>query len=132
MGIHLSYYIGNYKGGRNESFMYGSDEKPFGLITIWWVLNTTGMSHLALPQYSRGMLIKPETIKVWTTEEFLKGYLIVNGLFTFPKDTKYPLKPPSIPCYIDSTSTVYPTGSCLLIGPEYLLAKNQGCDIEIK
>jgi hypothetical protein len=26
VGLHLSYYIGNYKGGRNESFMYGSDE----------------------------------------------------------------------------------------------------------
>lgn len=35
VGLHLSYYIGNYKGGRNESFMYGSDEKPFGLFTIW-------------------------------------------------------------------------------------------------
>ena len=35
VGLHLSYYIGNYKGGRNESFMYGCDEKFFGLITIW-------------------------------------------------------------------------------------------------
>jgi hypothetical protein len=25
--LHLSYYIGNYKGGRNESFMYGGEEK---------------------------------------------------------------------------------------------------------
>ena len=27
VGLHLSYYIGNYKEGRNESFMYGVDEK---------------------------------------------------------------------------------------------------------
>jgi hypothetical protein len=27
VGIHMSYYITNYKGGRNESFMYGVDEK---------------------------------------------------------------------------------------------------------
>jgi hypothetical protein len=26
VGIHMSYYIANYKGGRNESFMYGVDE----------------------------------------------------------------------------------------------------------
>lgn len=27
VGQHLSYFIANYKGGRNESFMYGCDEK---------------------------------------------------------------------------------------------------------
>jgi hypothetical protein len=27
VGLHLSYYIGNYKGGRNESFMFGAEEK---------------------------------------------------------------------------------------------------------
>lgn len=27
VGVHMSYYIANYKGGRNESFMYGVDEK---------------------------------------------------------------------------------------------------------
>lgn len=27
VGAHMSYYIANYKGGRNESFMYGVDEK---------------------------------------------------------------------------------------------------------
>jgi len=26
VGAHMSYYIANYKGGRNESFMYGVDE----------------------------------------------------------------------------------------------------------
>ena len=27
VGAHMSYFIANYKGGRNESFMYGVDEK---------------------------------------------------------------------------------------------------------
>lgn len=58
----------------------------------------------------------------------MNGYLIVNGVFNFPKNTKYP----SIPCYIDKTATVYPlNGKCLLTGPELLLAKNQGCQIKI-
>ena len=26
IGLHMSYYISNYKGGRNESFMYGIDD----------------------------------------------------------------------------------------------------------
>lgn len=25
VGSHMSYFIANYKGGRNESFMYGAD-----------------------------------------------------------------------------------------------------------
>jgi len=29
VGLHLSNYIANYKGGRNESFMYGSDKKEY-------------------------------------------------------------------------------------------------------
>ena len=27
VGLHMSYYIGNYKGGRNESYMYGADNR---------------------------------------------------------------------------------------------------------
>ncbi|KAI0867190.1 hypothetical protein GGS24DRAFT_486364, partial [Hypoxylon argillaceum] len=27
IGLNIGYYIANYKGGRNESFMYGSDKK---------------------------------------------------------------------------------------------------------
>lgn len=55
--------------------------------------------------------------------------MIVNTRFIFPSDTKYP----SIPCYIDKTSTVYPlSGEAYLTGPEYLLATNQGCEFKIK
>jgi hypothetical protein len=32
-GTHMSYFIANYKGGRNESFMYGVDEE-----THWYDL----------------------------------------------------------------------------------------------
>jgi len=55
--------------------------------------------------------------------------LIVNGSFKIPAKVKYP----SIPCFVDETTTVYPLeGSCMLTGPEYIVAKNQGCDIKIK
>jgi hypothetical protein len=128
VGLHMSYYIGNYKGGRNESFMYGTDEKTdwfdYDLVSAY----TTAMSHLSFPSYGGGVLVNPVEVMNWTKEQLLKGYLIVNGMFEFPSTVKYP----SIPCYIDKTSTVYPqTGGCLLTGPEYLLAKNQGCKINI-
>jgi hypothetical protein len=29
VGLHLSSYIGNYKGGRNEIFMYGTDDNTY-------------------------------------------------------------------------------------------------------
>lgn len=53
----------------------------------------------------------------------------MNCDFVFPKETKYP----SIPCYIDKTTTVYPlTGCAYLTGPEYFLARRQGCEFRIK
>jgi len=59
----------------------------------------------------------------------LKGYLALNCSFKFPESTKYP----SIPCYVDKSTTVYPLeGNCILTGPEYLLARQQKCVIEIK
>jgi hypothetical protein len=27
VGAHMSYFIANYKGGKNESFMYGGENK---------------------------------------------------------------------------------------------------------
>lgn len=67
-------------------------------------------------------------MKKWKDEDFLVAFLIVNGILKFSNDVKYP----SIPCYIDKTSTIYLLeSSCLLIGPEYLLAKRQGCIIDI-
>lgn len=137
VGLHLSNFIGNYKGGRNESFMYGAEVN-----TYWYdydddLVNayTTAKADLSLPNYRNGRLIDPCKIKnkqkqtKLTTEELLKGYFIVNGTFKFPKDLKYP----SISCYVDETTTIYPLeGSCLLTGPEFILTKQQGCVFDIK
>lgn len=43
------------------------------------------------------------------------------------------MKYPSIPCYVDKTTTIYPLkGSSFITGPEYNLALRQGCNIEVK
>jgi hypothetical protein len=129
IGTHLSYYIANYKGGRNESFMYGTDEN-----TTWYDYDltsayTTGMINLSLPDYKTGKLLTPDELKDWNNDNFLSGYLIINTNFVFPEHVKYP----SIPCYVDKGTTVYPLeGESYLTGPEYLLAKNQGCEFNIK
>ena len=54
--------------------------------------------------------------------------MLVNGTVQFPETVKYP----SIPCYVDSSITSLSLiRKGLLTGPEYLLAKNQGCKIKV-
>ena len=129
IGLNLSLYIGNYKGGRNESFMYGMDKE-----TKWYDYDltsayTTAMAMLGNPDYSRASLISTKDFLKLTPEELLYSYTIIKGKFDFPSSTKYP----SIPCFLDETTTVYPLeGECLLTGAEYLLAKTQKCNIKIE
>jgi hypothetical protein len=63
IGLYISYYIANYKGGRNESFMYGVDTNSlwydYDLISAY----TTSMADLGLPSYSETSLILPTEIK---------------------------------------------------------------------
>jgi len=60
------------------------------------------------------------------------SYMIIKGTFSFPTTIEKTVKYPSIPIYLDETTTVYPTsGECVLTGAEYVLARNQGCEIEV-
>jgi len=87
------------------------------------------MTHLSLPAYGQSKLIEVDSLLKMTDVQLLKGYYIIKGSFKFPSNTKYP----SIPCYLDKSTTVYPLeGSCILTGVEYLLARNQKCEIEIQ
>lgn len=82
------------------------------------------MADLSLPHYKEGKLIPFEEFHELTEKDLLSGYIIIiiNTTFKFPTTVKYPY----IPCYIDETTTVYPLqGSCLLTGPEYILAMLQ-------
>ena len=87
------------------------------------------MADLSLPDYNQGKLINVKKVLNMSDDDLMKGYLVCNANFKFPEDTKYP----SIPCFVDDTTTVYPLqGEALISGPEFLLAKNQKCCIEIK
>jgi len=90
---------------------------------------TTAMAHLGTPDYhSFSMTQDPSEITNILNGELISDYIIIKGFFSFPIKTKYP----SIPSFVDETTTVYPlTGECTLTGAEYLLAKSQGCEIQI-
>ena len=62
------------------------------------------MINMSLPDYYKAGLIDSEGVNELSDEQLLNGYLIVNTYFNFTWHVKYP----SIPCYIDKTTTVYP------------------------
>jgi len=63
VGVHMSYFIANYKGGRNESFMYGVDESSEWIDYDLTSAYTTGMSEIELPDYYKASLINPKTLE---------------------------------------------------------------------
>jgi hypothetical protein len=129
IGLILPYYTSNYKGGRNESFMYGLDKE-----TMWYDYDlisayTTVLAKAGHPDYANFKRLKEEELKKMPKSEILYSYLIIKASFSFNESVKYP----SIPCYVDDTCTVYPLeGTCILTGAEYLLAISQECKIIIE
>jgi len=128
LGHYLSYYIANYKGGRNECFMYGKDENTYWYDYDLTSAYTTVMAMLGDPDYSKGKLITEEYLLKMSNKDILFSYIAIKCNFKFPKNVKYP----SIPCFADENTAVYPLeGSATLTGSEYLLAKYQGCKFDI-
>ena len=124
IGFVLPYYIANYKGGRNECFMFGLDRETkwydYDLVSAY----TTVMSMAGHPDYEKVHRLTQSDLIKMTQSEMLYSYLILHADFEFPSTVKYP----SIPCYVDETCTVYPqSGSCVITGAEYILALGQGC-----
>lgn len=62
VGIHMSYFIANYKGGRNESFMYGAEDKEEWYDYDLQSAYTTAMSDLKLPDYYCAYLLDPKKL----------------------------------------------------------------------
>jgi hypothetical protein len=125
VGFVLPYYIANYKGGRNECFMYGVDNSK----ELWCDYDLTSaytsvMSMAGHPDYESCHRLTVDELLKMSKKDVLYSYLIIRADFEFPALTKYP----SIPCYVDETCTVYPLqGSCVITGAEYLLALSQKC-----
>jgi hypothetical protein len=87
------------------------------------------MALLGDPDYGKARKLSEKDLKQKSKKDLILSYTIIKGRFKFPKTVKYP----SIPCFVDKDITVYPLeGECILTGSEYLLAKEQGCEIKIK
>lgn len=128
IGLKSTMYIASYRGGRNESFMYGYElsEKlwfDYDLVSAY----TTGMAALGTPDYLKGH--KVSNIDSLNFYDLFNSYTVLNVDFEFKSDTKYPCLPVSI----DENTTVYPlSGSAIITGLDYLSASNQGCKIIVR
>jgi len=127
-GLKLSYYIANYKGGRNESYMYGSSSE---IRTIDYDLTsayTTAMAGLGNPDYNKGRSISLKELEKMSFNDILYSYVIMKAKFNFNSKIKFP----SIPCNVDEDVSVYALeGESIINGAEYLLAKSQKCKLQI-
>lgn len=124
VGLKVGLFVANYKGGRNESFMYGIDNDRQWFDYDLTAAYPTGMTLLGDPDYEKSKILTEKELFEKTPEELVQNYLILRADFEFPKSVKYP----SIPCYIDETTTIYPLkGKSVLTGIEFLLAREQGC-----
>lgn len=127
-GLKLSYYIANYKGGRNESYMYGSSSK---IRTVDYDLTsayTTAMAGLGNPDYNKGRSISVRELEKMSFNDILYSYVIMKAKFKFNSKTKFP----SIPANVDEDVSVYALeGESIINGAEYLLAKSQKCKLQI-
>ena len=124
-GRKLGLYTANYRGGRNESYMYGVDEKTqwydYDLIAAY----PTAMAMLGNPDYKKARNLTLSKLKGMSDQDLIFNYVIITVNFKFDSKVKYP----SIPCVLDENTTVYPLeGESVLTGVEYLLAKKQGCE----
>jgi hypothetical protein len=85
VGLYLSYYIANYKGGRNECFMYGTD-----LDTMWYDYDltsayTTVLAAAGHPDYRNARSLDINDLMEKDREEILYSYLIIKTSFSFPE-----------------------------------------------
>lgn len=129
---YLISYIAGYRGGRNESMMYGIDiinneERSwfdYDLTSCY----TTVMSILGHPNVDKARRIFNKTVINMSNEDLLFNYIVVDVDFEFNNKTKYPC----IPCRVDDNVDIYPIkGNSIITGCEYLVAKSMGCRLYV-
>ena len=157
IGENLSLYIANYKGGRNESFMYGRDRE-----TIWYDYDligayTTAMCLLGNPNYSKARLLKYDEFIQMDPLELLHSYIVLKVDFNFPrkvkiessendgkedvlKDEKHDVfynvedmcMYPNIPVYGEKATVFYPSkGTAVITMAEYLVGLKNHCKFRV-
>ena len=130
---YIVQYITGYRGGRNESMMYGVDIikdnsrnwYDYDLTSAY----TTVMSILGHPDVKSAVRIYNKTVSGMSNETLLFNYIILDVEFEFPNSIKYPC----IPTRVDDDVDIYPlNGRSTITGSEYLVAKSMGCRLKVK
>lgn len=129
VGIKSTMYIANYKGGRNESFMYGYENEKtwydYDLVSAY----TSSMLLLGTPDYKKAKILTEESFNKLKWRDKVYSYTILLVDFEFPESVKYP----SIPCNIDENTTAYPLkGNSVITSLDYLVALKQGAKFKIR
>lgn len=125
-------FIAGYRGGRNESYMYGVDSNLNERVWIDYDLTscyTTVMSILGDPDYNKATYIFNNTVEKMSYRDLLFNYIIVDVDFKFHKDIKYPC----IPTRVDDNVDIYPMeGRSTITGCEYFVARSMGCRLHVR
>ena len=83
LGLKMSLYISNYKGGRNESFMYGVDINngnswyDYDLVSAY----TTVLFKAGHPDYKQGVRVSKEDLKQMSRDYLIYSYTIIKCNF---------------------------------------------------
>lgn len=134
---YLVDFILSYRGGRNESMMYGYlTNLKQGLKFIDYDLvscYTTVMSLVGDPNYKKVVrLMTMEDVHKYFGENLnnlLTSYSVFEVSFEFPSSIKYPC----IPCRVDDNIEIYPmSGNSVITGCELFVAIKLNCKITLK
>lgn len=127
---YLTPFIASFRGGRNESYLYGRVPGPlydYDLPNAY----ATGLSLAAMPDY---LAIEPiskmdqKTFEESYKDRLVTSYTALKIKFTFPEETMYP----NLGVRLDDASIIFPlTGETYCTGIEMFYALSLGCKVEI-
>jgi len=128
--FYISYFLGSYHGGRNESFIYGMIRETVYDYDLPGAY-PTAMSLLDYPDWGR-----KELFLEMTGEEFMvnykdflfQSYTALKVEFSFPETVQYP----TLPVRLNESSIIYPlSGVSCCTGHEILLASRLNCEFKV-
>lgn len=130
VGVKSTMYIASYKGGRNESFMYGyeNSKKWFDLDLV--SCYTSIMLMVGSPDYEKGSVLSSEGFKKLSSDQMIFSFTVLIVDFEFPKNTKYPC----IACVIEEGTQIYPLNGqdVIITSLDYIAAIRLKAKIVIK